>query len=66
MSTSSDRDEHYHNKGQSDASKGDYKPPYEPMPVIGDIFGTPSKQDIEDNKSYRAGWRHTKDQKDRK
>jgi len=53
---------HYHNRGQEDASKGEYNPPSEGMPIITDLAGR-SDRDIEDRKEYNEGWRNTKDQK---
>jgi hypothetical protein len=67
MSDKPDNDEsYYHNKGQEDASEGDYDPPGGNS-IVHDfgnmLFGTSDKE-IEDRKEYDKGWRHTKDQKD--
>lgn len=63
-----------HNKGQSDASKGECSPPhsnsaevFRSLPFFGDIAGlcgekTPEEM-REDNKSYFEGYENTHDQK---
>jgi len=57
----SNNNEHYHNKGQEDASKGDYNPPNS---GLGNVIGGWTDKEIDEIKSYKEGWRHTKDQKD--
>ncbi len=53
-----DRTGHYHDKGQKDASKGNYNPPGTSLGPL-----TNSERDNKQVKSYDKGWRHTKDQK---
>lgn len=49
--------QHYHDKGEQDAAedKG-YNPPNNPF------FA--NEEEVQENVSYRQGWRNTKDQKD--
>jgi hypothetical protein len=52
--------QHYHNKGQMDASKGGYEPPYGFLHEL--IFGM-SKRELSEAKAYRKGWREGKRKK---
>jgi hypothetical protein len=46
-----------HNKGQEDASKGEYDPPTN---IFTEIFS--DKNDHAESEAYKDGWRHTHDQ----
>ena len=48
----------YHDAGQEDASRGEYKPPVGP---ISSTFA--SDADMERQRAYDEGWVHTQDQK---
>jgi len=60
MTSQSERDEYYHNKGQTDASNNKFDPPHN-----FDIAFDPLLDDdaaIEENQHYRDGYHHTKSQ----
>ena len=54
-------DKDYHNKGQEDASEGKYDPPH--SKPGGGWLNDYSDEEVEDQKDYKQGWRHTTDQK---
>lgn len=53
--------QHYHNKGQKDASKGKYRPPGKGF-LVDLLFGS-TKREISDGQSYSQGWREGKRKK---
>ena len=58
--------ENYHNKGEQDASRGEYKPPHGIIDDLTTWSDTGMKKIADENTSYNTGWRNTKDQKDGK
>jgi hypothetical protein len=55
--------EHYHNKGQSDASDNKYEPPHGIIDDLTTWSDWRTKKHREENESYNEGWSHTDDQK---
>lgn len=53
----SERNQHYHNKGQTDASDNKFDPPH------GATAGLQGKKAVAEEKSYKEGHAHTKNQK---
>jgi hypothetical protein len=58
------RHTNYHNKGQSDRSKGKYDPPHSSIEsFIRQVVSGESKSERRDRKSYEAGRHNNKRQK---
>lgn len=50
----------WHAQGEKDCLAGKYKLPRDSIEVL---FGGASKEDLENNKAYKAGWQNAKKQK---
>ncbi len=61
MTSQSERNAHYHNEGQTDASKGVFNPPHG-LDLAVDPF-LDNKAAIDENKHYKDGHHNTKSQK---
>lgn len=55
--------EHYHNKGQEDASRGKYEPPHGLLEDLMTWSPSGCRRIAEDNGAYKEGYRHGKSQK---
>ena len=61
-----DKSEHYHNRGEQDASKGEYNPPWDiSKQIVSGLLGQSGECDrmARENDAYNAGWRNTNKQK---
>ena len=57
-----DRKEHYHDKGEQDRSKEDYKSPHGIIDDLTTWSDDGMKRIRENNQAYKIGWKNTDDQ----